>query len=171
MKRRNKDATPPVIKGIFLAAGFITGAIVIQFFFSVITINNDFMAPALKKGDRVLLSRLSSVNRGDIVAYKSPSTEGGFIISRITAGEYDLIEIRDKNIYINNELFQAPWEIHRSDPSVFPMKFSSRDNMSPVKLERNEFFMISDNFDRAYDSRITGPVTVKQITGKMIYKR
>ncbi len=53
----------------------------------------------------------------------------------------------------------------------FPMKFSFRDNMPPVKLERGEYFMLSDNFNSSFDSRSFGPVKNENITGRVIYTR
>jgi hypothetical protein len=51
------------------------------------------------------------------------------------------------------------------------MGFSFRDNMPPVKLNRNEYFIMGDNFDNSFDSRVFGPISGKLIEGKIIYKK
>jgi signal peptidase I len=169
MKSRNKQDIPPHLKGIILLAGLIVGAIAIRFFFIVMEIKTDSMEPALKRGDLVLISRMADVKRGDIAVYKSPVEDGLLLISRAAGIEHESIEIRDKSVYINNEKFEPPWSTVKESSTIFPMKFSTRDNMPPLRLNRGEYFMLSDNFDKSFDSRTMGPVKKENITGRIIY--
>lgn len=169
MNSRNRQGTPHIIKVILMIAGFIIGAITIKFFFLFMEIKTDSMEPSLKRGDTVLISRLSDLNKGDLAVFKSPAEEGLYLVSRAAAEEHENIEIRDKVIYINNDRYIAPGEPIKNMTSIFPMKFSRRDNMPPVRLDRGEFFMISDNFDKGFDSRTFGPVKQENIIGRIVY--
>ena len=169
MKNRNKQDMPPHLKGIILLAGLITGAIAIRFFFMFMEIKTDSMEPALSRGDLVLISRMAAVQRGDIAVYKSPIDEGRLLVSRAAGIEHESIEIRDKSVYINNEKFDPAWDTIKDNSKIFPMKFSSRDNMPPIRLNRGEYFMLSDNFDKGFDSRTMGPVKKEKIIGPVIY--
>lgn len=169
MKSRNKQDVPPQVKGLLLLAGFIIGAITIRFFFLIMEIKTDSMEPALKRGDLVLISRLSSISKGNIAVFKSPAEEGLYLVSRAVASEYENIEIRNRIIYINNERFDHPVLTSEEKSSIFPMKFSHRDNMPPVRLGRGEFFMICDNSDKGFDSRTLGPVKNDSIAGRIVY--
>jgi len=169
MRNRNKQDMPPHLKAIILLAGLIVGAVAIRFFFMIMEIKTDSMEPALKRGDLILISRMSDVKRGDIAVYNSPIEEGLLLLSRAAGIEHESIEIRDKSLFINNEKFEMPWDTIKKSSEIFPMKFSSRDNMPPIRLNRGEYFMLSDNFDSSFDSRTTGPVKKEKIIGPVIY--
>lgn len=169
MSRKNKDEMPLLFKGILALAGLLTGSVIMHFVLMIIPVNTSSMEPFIKKGDHILVNRISSLSKGDVAVYKSPSEESRFLISRVIGTEYDTIEIRDRTVYINNESLITPPA--GKDGETFPMKFSFRDNMPPVKLGRGEYFMLSDNFNSSFDSRSFGPVNGESIAGRVIYKR
>jgi signal peptidase I len=169
MKKKNKEDMPLLFKGILTFTGLIAGAIIMHFVLMIMPVNTSAMEPALNKGDHILINRLSGPVKGSIAVYTSPSEKGRLLISRVIGTEYDTIELRDRIVYINNEPLMIPSS--KETEGVFPMKFSFRDNMPPVKLGRGEYFMLSDNFNSAFDSRSFGPVKEENITGSVIYKR
>lgn len=169
MINKNKADTPLLLKALFVTAGIITGAVIMHFVLMVMPVKSSSMEPALKRDDYVLINRFSNTEKGDVVAYKSPVEEGRMLISRIAGKEYDTVELRNKMIYINNEPLMMA-SSYMNAP-VFPMKFSYRDNMPPLRLKRGEFFMLNDNFNSSFDSRSFGPVNGKNIYGKVIYKK
>ena len=134
-------------------------------------VKTDSMNPALKAGDKIVINRMSKIRKGDIIAYDSPAEEGKILLSRILASEYETVEIRNKIVFINDKSIETDYKVLRDDTAAFPMKFCFRDNMPPVKLARNEFFVLGDNFDRSFDSRNFGKITKNAIIGKVIYKR
>jgi signal peptidase I len=169
MKRKNKEDMPLLFKMILTFTGLISGTIIIHSILMIMPVNTSAMEPALNRGDHILINRLSYPAKGDIAVYTSPSENGPLLISRVIATEYETVELRNRIVYINNEPLMMPSSIETA--GVFPMKFSFRDNMPPVKLERGEYFMLSDNFDSSFDSRSFGPVKSDSITGRVIYKR
>ena len=169
MNSKNKTDTPILLKAVFTLAGIIAGSVIMHFVLMIMPVKTSAMEPVLIKNDYVLINRFSRSGKGDIAVYKSPVEEGPMLISRIAGTEYDTVELRDRMVYINNEpLIMPPSHI---DAAIFPMKFSFRDNMPPVKLKRGEFFMLNDNFNSSFDSRSFGPVNINDIAGKVIYKR
>lgn len=169
MYSKNKDDTPMLLKAVFTLAGIIAGSVIMHFVLMIMPVKTSAMEPVLIKKDYVLISRFSRTGKGDIAVYKSPIEEGRMLISRIAGAEYDTVELRDRVVYINNDPLIMPSS--NSITSIFPMKFSFRDNMPPVKLKRGEFFMMNDNFNSSFDSRNFGPVNIDKIAGKVIYKR
>ena len=69
------------------------------------SINSDSMNPALKTGDRILINKLSGFKKGDVVAFYSPSEDDKILVSRIIAGEYDTVEIRNKVVFVNDKKY------------------------------------------------------------------
>ncbi len=157
-------------KLVMLCSGLLLGLIVARLSFFTMKVQTESMNPNLTRGDRILVGRLTSARKGDIVAVESPSEEGKIILSRIIASEFETVEIRNRIVYINDNPAQFTWKTLKDGSSIYPMKFSFRDNMPPVKLERDEFFLLGDNFNMSYDSRTFGPVPGKLIEGRVIYK-
>lgn len=158
-------------KIVMLSAGLLLGLILARLFFFIMTVNTGSMNPNVKNGERILISRIAAIKKGDIVAVESPADEGRIILSRVIASEFETVEIRNRIVYINDTVAQFNWNILKEDSTIYPMKFTYRDNMPPVKLGKDEFFLLGDNFNSAYDSRTFGAVPERLIEGRIIYKR
>jgi len=154
-----------------LAAGLLIGFICVKFFFLLMYINTDSMNPTLKKGDKIFINKISGISKGDIVAFNSPAEDGRLLISRIIASEYETVEIRNKIVFVNDKKMDITTDATRDEKIIYPMKFCYRDNMPPVKIERNQYFVLGDNFDRSFDSRSFGKISKDAIIGKVVYKK
>lgn len=168
--KKNRTDHPLLFKAVMLAAGLIAGFLAARIFFTVMTANTASMEPFIKKGEHVILSNVSSAGRGDVVAIENPADHGKLLLLRIVAAEDDTIEIRNRIIYINDKRFEPAWPVNRSSGAELPMKFCYRDNMPPVRLARNEIFLLGDNYDESYDSRTFGKTTAGAIVGRVIFK-
>ncbi len=157
-------------KGLLMAGGLVMGFILSRIFIITYIINDSSMLPALTKGERVFISTMSSLNRGDIVLTASPLEPGTVYVKRIIAVENDIIEIIHKKIFINKSEFVSPWGNTALDRRIFPAAFTYRDNMPPLKIGGSEYFLIGDNLDNSFDSRSFGIIHKKSIKGRMIYK-
>ena len=108
----------------------------------------------------------------DIIVFIPPHDPDKDFIKRVVGVEGDIVEIRDKQLYINNKKITGGYEIF-SDPSVMPKNSNRgiRDNFGPVKVPANSLFCMGDNRDTSYDSRFWGFVDLKAVKGKafMIY--
>ncbi len=158
-------------KIVMLCAGLLLGLILTRIFFFTMAVDTESMKPNLMKGDRIFLSRLSSPAKGDIVAVESPHDRGKLLLSRLIASEFETVEIRNRVVYINDKAARFSWPVLKNEGPVYPMKFTCRDNMPPVKLGRGEFFILGDNFDASYDSREFGAVPENLVEGTVIYKK
>ena len=169
-KITTKDLTP-LSKIIIVTAGVIIGFICIRIFFLLMTIKSDSMNPTLKTGDKIIISKISNIKKNDIVAIESPTERDNILILRIIASEYETVEIRNKEVFVNDKRTDIIADSTRDKNTIYPMKFCYRDNMPPLQLDRNEYFVLGDNFDKSYDSRIFGKIQKNIIIGKIIYKR
>jgi len=168
LKRKNRADQPILFKIIMFFSGIILGLLIIGITIQGLSVKTDSMLPSIKNGDFVIINKLNVPAKGEIAAIKSPIEEDKVILSRIVASEFDTVEIKNKNIFVNGKKSDPPSGLKKSE-KMLPMKFSYRDNMPPVKLGAKEFFAVSDNFDRSYDSRTFGKISEKMILGKIIY--
>ena len=77
----------------------------------------------------------------------------------------DVVEIRDKNVFINGKLQQHPFGYH-TDPVIIPGGNQPRDNFGPITVSPDSLFVLGDNRDHSYDSRFWGYVNLRAVKGK-----
>lgn len=170
MNYQEKSRSGIIVKLISAAGGIIIGFILCRFFFTPFTMPDSSMEPNVKTGDMLFILKHTTPKRGDIVLFESPVESGRVLVRRVIAAEGDTVEIKNKTIHINNTAFDFRWKTTSSDKRVFPMNFTFRDNMPAVKLSRNQYFVLSDDLDRGFDSRTLGVIPGSLIIGRVVYK-
>ena len=104
--------------------------------------------------------------RRDIVVFKYPEDPAKDFIKRVVGVAGDIIEVKDKELYVNGSLqIENEYAIHQ-DPRIIPAKYTERDNFGPVTVPENSLFVMGDNRDNSHDSRFWGFVDLKAVRGK-----
>ena len=113
---------------------------------------------------------ITNPKHGDIVVFKFPEDPTKDFIKRVIAVAGDVLEVRDKQVYVNRKLLNHDFGIH-TDSYIFPSSVQPRDNFGPVVVPEKSIFVMGDNRDQSYDSRFWGFVNLKALKGKalMIY--
>jgi len=139
------------------------------------------MKPTLLVGDHILVNKfiygvkvpflnitlipVKDPKRGDIVVFKFPEDPKKDFIKRVIAVAGDTVQIRNKKVYINDKPMEDPFGTHL-DPHLIPGGARPRDNLGPVTVPPNSFFVMGDNRDHSYDSRFWGFVNQSAVKGK-----
>jgi len=119
---------------------------------------------------------------GDVIIFKFPHDPDVDYIKRCIAVENEIVEIRNKKIFVNGIPF-APdslnpnlkfedsdiIEYDKGYESVFPPGAGSRDNYGPVTVPPAHVFVLGDNRDRSFDSRKWGFVPRELIIAKAMF--
>lgn len=113
-----------------------------------------------------MLVRFEEPQRGDVVVFRYPEDEDKDFIKRIIGLPGDIIEIKDKVVHVNGDLFEDQDYTQRVDPGLIDGSVNSRDNFGPVTVPENSYFMMGDNRDQSLDSRFWGYVRADKIRGK-----
>jgi signal peptidase I len=113
-----------------------------------------------------------TVNRGDIVIFRSPENPVIDIVKRCIGLPGDVIEVVNKQLYINGKAVQdAAYAVHK-DPAVHPNRSylpDNRDNFGPFTVPKGNYFCMGDNRDNSYDSRFWGPLPAQMLKGRALF--
>jgi signal peptidase I len=175
-KRLLKEYAEAIITALILA--LVIRAYVIQAF----KIPSGSMIPTLLIGDHLLVNKFiygtkipftdrrvlifKKPERGDIIVFKYPENPKKDFIKRVIATGGDVIEERDKRIYVNGKAVIEPYTQH-SDSGIRSGN-DPRDNFRPLTVPKGKVFVMGDNRDQSYDSRYWGFVDLKEIKGKAL---
>lgn len=109
--------------------------------------------------------------REDIVVFEFPEDPEKDFIKRVVGVAGDVIEIRDKQLYVNNKPFNGDYAVYKDSYILPGTSTHPRDNFGPQKVPSDSLFVMGDNRDQSYDSRFWGFVNLKAVKGKafMIY--
>lgn len=136
--------------------------IVFLFFRLVIGVSfvkGDSMEPALHDGSIVMYTRINlEYKKGDIVCVKIPS--GEYYVKRIIAVAGDTIEIKDGEVYVNDEKLDEPYVYGETRKQKGIVRY-------PLTIKEGQVFIMGDNREVSVDSRSFGVVGERQIKGKI----
>jgi signal peptidase I len=137
------------------------------------------MIPTLQIGDHILVNKLAygiriplwgeyalrfkKVEPGDVVVFVFPEDRSKDFIKRVIAIPGDVVEIRDKKVYVNDRPLDDP---HAYFEGEEPGSFKIRDNYGPMVVPTDRLFVMGDNRDRSYDSRFWGFVDLRDVKGR-----
>ena len=117
--------------------------------------------PVLRK----MLIPVREPKRGDIIVFRFPEDPKKDFIKRVVGVAGDVIEIRNKRLFVNGEHVNHPYQVH-TEPHIIPAGVQPRDNYGPVTVPPKSVFVMGDNRDHSYDSRFWGYVDLDEVKGE-----
>lgn len=142
---------------------------IILFFVRPTLVKGDSMFPTIKEYNYLIIEKMSyrfhEPEYGDIIVFKSELPENRFknkdLIKRVIGTPGDHLEIRDGQVYLNDELIQ---ESYINEPYTF-------GNVDVV-IPDHKVFVMGDNRAVSRDSRdqAVGLVMFDQIRGKILIR-
>lgn len=174
-----REYTESIIVAVILA--LIIRAFIVQAF----KIPSGSMEDTLLIGDHLLVNKfiygtklpfsdkrilkVRDPKRGDVIVFVYPEDPRKDFIKRVIGVPGDVVEGKDKKVYVNGQLYQNPHEVHK-EPDIIPKEQNPRDTFGPITVPADSYFVMGDNRDRSYDSRFWKFVTRDQIKGLAFIK-
>ena len=160
---------------------FVIAAFIISFVVQAFKIPSGSMIPTLLIGDHLFVNKfiygvklpffrktiipVTEPARGDVIVFIFPQDRSKDFIKRVIGLPGDMIEMKNKKIYINNQAYDDPHGVY-TDPVILPAEASPRDNFGPLTVPEDSYFGMGDNRDHSLDSRFWGFVEQKDVLGK-----
>jgi signal peptidase I len=178
---RSKSVTREYYEAILVA--FILALFVRTFVFENFKIPSGSMMDNLLIGDHLVVNKLvfsrhlptplhgllpyREPRRGDVVVFKYPNQPRRDFIKRCVAVAGDRVEIRSKQLYINDEPVEEPYVVFKGDQAGRKTGLPG-DNYPPRVVPDGTIFCLGDNRDRSLDSRFWGPVPLSYVKGRAV---
>lgn len=113
--------------------------------------------------------KIRDPRRGDVIVFEYPEDPSKDFIKRVIGVPGDVVEGKDKKVYVNGTLYVNVHEVHK-EKDIIPKAQNPRDTFGPVTVPADSYFVMGDNRDRSYDSRFWGFVKSSKIKGKAFIK-
>ncbi len=135
-------------------------------------------------GTDLHLPALEEPSRSDVVVFRPPHDPIRNYVKRVVGLPGDLLEMRDKVLYVNGVPQPEPYASHSGgipDAGAPAMLWQesfltrperrggyrpTRDNWGPIEVPRGRYFVLGDNRDNSEDSRYWGFVQRDAIRGR-----
>lgn len=165
----------PVMKEVIswtlhILIALIAGFLIVHFIIQRTVVFSCSMEPTLYEGDNLWVEKVSpklgTIKAGDIVTIYAPDVveeESHTIIKRVIAVQNDNLVIKGGKVYVNGKL---------KIESYLKGGYTSPKNKkySNLTIPKGYIYVMGDNRENSMDSRIIGPVALKAVTGKAIFR-
>ncbi len=133
-------------------------------------VNKFVYAHTISRVEGKILPR-KKIERQDIIVFKWPQDLKMDFVKRVIALEGEKIEIKDRQVYINDKPIPEPYKVHiesqlSSRDNYYYYDDTIRGNFSPVVVPPGHCFAMGDNRDSSEDSRKWGFLPLDNIKGK-----
>lgn len=135
-------------------------------------IPSESMVGTLLVGDHLLVSRFGydaelpftglhlklwrDPEHGQVVVFRAPLPGSPDYVKRVIGVPGDRLEIRQGAVWRNGKPLVEPYRVEPPNP---------QDNLAPLVVPRESYFVMGDNRDNSYDSRYWGFVPRRNIIG------
>lgn len=185
-KKREKSGFREIFELIAETAVFVF--FVMTFVVQAFQIPTGSMEPTLLVGDFLLVNKFAyadpvlplegliipqkKIERGDIVVFKFPQDLKKDFVKRVIALEGEKIEVKDKQVYINDQPIPEDYKVHiissvrDQENNYYYYNDAIKESYGPVVVPEGHCFVMGDNRDNSFDSRYWRFLPVNNIKGR-----
>ena len=158
----------PILIAVIVAVG------VCQFLFAPVTVKGESMENTYHDNDRVIISKLSKIERFDVVVFESP-VEDDHYIKRVIGLPGDHVEVKNDELFINGKKYDEPYESdhvkdYKADGLNFTEDFKMEDVTGEKVVPEDSYFVLGDNRQNSSDGRDYGFIKKSAISGVVAFK-
>ena len=138
--------------------------VIIVFLYQPVKVEGTSMAPLLSDQERIFINkfvyRFEPIQRGDVVVFWYPLDRTKSFIKRVVGLGGETVEIRQGAVYVNGIVVPEPY---------VPRQYEDLSDFGPVRVPKDNYFVMGDHRISSNDSRVFGPVASRYIYGRAVF--
>ena len=143
-----------------------------QFLFVPTKVLGESMLPTFEEEDRVIVSKVSSIDRFDMIVFNAPDEDDKYI-KRVIGLPGDRVEMIDDILYINSEAYDEPYVTYiKGDPITnrITENFTLEEITGSERVPKGAFFVLGDHRLKSKDSRRFGFIYEDEVIGEVKFR-
>ena len=144
-----------IIKVVVLA---VIGILAFKFVIAVYPMHDNSMFPMVKDGDLCISYKLEPYLYGDVVLYK---TDDGLRMGRIIARSGSSVSFNGEDVLVDGSVL--------SEDIFYPTPDAGLGADTTIRVGIDEVYILNDYRADTKDSRTYGPISTKDLRGKLIF--
>jgi signal peptidase I len=138
--------------------------VIIVFLYQPVKVEGTSMAPLLSDQERIFINkfvyRFEPIQRGDVVVFWYPLDHSKSFIKRVVGLPGEAVEIRQGAVYVDGKMVPEPY---------VPPQYEDLSDFGPVRVPKDNYFVMGDHRISSNDSRVFGPVASRFIYGRAVF--
>src|SRR3989442_3190066 len=138
--------------------------VIIVFLYQPVKVEGTSMAPLLSEQERICINkfvyRFEPIQRGDVVVFWYPLDHSKSFIKRVVGLPGEAVEIRQGAVYVDGKIVREPY---------VPPQYEDLSDFGPVRVPKDNYFVMGDHRISSNDSRVFGPVASRFIYGRAVF--
>jgi signal peptidase I len=152
------------IKAIVLGVAIVF--ICREFMVTPVKVEGKSMTPTFEDNNRVIVSKLSKVDRFDMIVFHSPVSNEDYI-KRVIGLPGDIVEVKNDVLHINNIIYEEPYL--KANKKLLSTQEQLTDDLK-VKVPEGSLYVMGDNRKKSSDSRDIGCITEDAVVGEVKFR-
>ncbi len=156
-----------VIKIVFIAAVLVS--VVKLFIAEPFIVSGDSMVPTFYSSDYLVIDELTyelhPPTRGDIVIFRYPLDPSVYFIKRLIGVPGDTVVVNNGSVFVTSGKMTQ-----RLLTEPYIQAGAAKVETGTTTLGNDEYFVLGDNRNASFDSRVWGPVPRRYIVGRALVR-
>ena len=164
MSESSKKEVWSWVKAILL--GLAIAFICREFIFASVKVEGKSMMPTFEDNNRIIVSKMSKVERFDMIVFHSPVSNEDYI-KRVIGLPGDIVEVQDDVLHINNIIYDEPYL--QGHKKMLSTQQPLTENFK-VTVPEGSLYVMGDNRKNSSDSREIGFIEEDAIVGEVKFR-
>jgi signal peptidase I len=147
-----------------LMLSVLIAMLIILFLYRPVKVEGTSMMPNLLDQERLFINQFSykfqGINRGDTVVFWFPGDTTKSYIKRVIGVPGDTVSVSNGTVVLNGRELQEDY---------VPAEYRDHISMLPVRIPKDQYFVLGDHRSSSNDSRMWGLVPRSYIYGKAVF--
>lgn len=164
LKGKEKMELMSWIKSVVIA--LVVAVLIRQFIYTPVTVSGQSMEPTFEHDNRIIITKIHSIDRFDLIVFEAPHSEDDFI-KRVIGLPGDVVIMKDDHLFING---QEQEETYIGANKEEMSKGQKLTEDFEVDVPEGYYYVLGDNRRNSTDSREIGFIDGKSIIGKVSFR-